>query len=209
MGMRAVLIDDHALIRDSLKRVLTDNFHAEEVFEAEDLDTGLQLISAKGQPDLIMVDLNMPGSSGAESVSALVEAFPASNVIVISASDSQSDVLGCLSAGVNGYIPKSHSVPEMVSAIQQVMDGAIYVPRQLKRRGVTAEPRPRRDLPGAANLTPRQRDVLDQLLLGRSSKEIARALAVAEGTVKIHLAAIYRALGVRTRAEAIAKLMSS
>lgn len=207
--MRAVLIDDHELIRDSLRRVLLDEFSAEEVLEAENLDAGLLMLAQVAAPELIVADLNMPGSSGPESIGALVEAFPDSNVVVVSGSDMQSDVIGCLSAGVSGYIPKSYSVAEMVAAIGQVLDGAIHVPRALKRRGVQGSPRPKRAVPGLANLTSRQRDVLDQLLLGRSSKEIARALDVAEGTVKIHLAAIYRALGVRTRAEAITKLMSS
>ena len=208
--MRAALIDDHELIRDSLKRLLVDEFSAEEVLEAEDLDAALQMLAHAAAPELIVVDLNMPGSSGPESIGALVEAFPGSNVVVLSGSDLQSDVIGCLSAGVSGYIPKSYSVGEMVAAIGQVLDGAIHVPPALKRRGFNGgAARPKRVVPGLANLTPRQRDVLDQLLLGRSSKEIARALDVAEGTVKIHLAAIYRALGVKTRAEAITKLMSS
>ena len=206
--MRAVLIDDHELIRDSLRRVLADSFDASEVLEAEDLETGLRLLSQTAPPELILVDLNMPGSAGPESIGALVEAFPSSHVVVMSASEQSSDVLGCLSAGVHGYVPKSHSVTETVSAIRHVLDGGIYVPRSLKRRGIGGEPRPPRPLAGVSNLTPRQREVLDQLLLGRASKEIARALEVAEGTVKIHLAAIYRALGVKTRAEAISKLMS-
>jgi DNA-binding NarL/FixJ family response regulator len=206
--MRAVLIDDHQLIRDGLKRVLADAFSADEVLEAEDLDAALEMLAHAAPPDLIVVDLNMPGSNGPESIGALVDAFPGSDVVVVSGSDLQSDVIGCLSAGVSGYIPKSYSVPEMVAAIGQVLGGSIHVPRALKRRGVEGEARPKRAVPGLANLTPRQRDVLDQLLLGRSSKEIARALDVAEGTVKIHLAAIYRALGVKTRAEAITKLMS-
>jgi DNA-binding NarL/FixJ family response regulator len=207
--MRALVIDDHALIRDSLRHVLMEELDAEEVLQAETLEVGLdQLSKAAGSIGLIVVDLNMPGESGPESIGALVEAFSEAKVVVVSASEAKEDVMGCLTAGVDGYIPKTLSVPEMVRALRQVLAGAIFVPRALTRRGVEP-PRPRRPLctPGVENLTPRQREVLDELLLGRSSKEIARALAVAEGTVKIHLAAIYRALGVRSRAEAISKLM--
>lgn len=206
--MRAVVIDDHELIRDSLQRVLKDTFAATEVLEADDLEAGLQLLSDQAPADLIIVDLNLPGSAGPESIRAFVEAFPTSHVIVISGSEANSDVIGCLSAGVNGFIPKSHSVGEMVGAIRQVLEGGVYVPRALKRRGIEPETRVRKPMPALDNLTPRQREVLDQLLLGRASKAIARNLDVAEGTVKIHLAAIYRALGVKSRAEAISKLMS-
>lgn len=206
--MRVVLIDDHELVRDSLRRLLSDTFLVSEVVEAEDLDAGLQLLSEGDTPDLIIADLNMPGSSGPESMGALAEAFPDSRVVVVSGSEQQEDVIACLTAGVSGYIPKSLPVSELVEALRQVLSGGVYLPRALRRRRGQGEPRPRRNLAGFGALTPRQRDVLDELLLGKSSKEIARALDLADGTVKIHLAAIYRALGVKTRAEAIAKVMA-
>lgn len=206
---RAVVIDDHELIRDSVRRLLAENFEFSEILQAEDLDTGLELLAEAGEVELIVVDLNMPGSSGPESLSALVDAFPDASVVVMSASEAKEDVLGCLSVGVSGYVPKSLTVPEMVAAIQQVLAGGTFVPRALTRRGVEPAARTRRHVAGLDHLTPRQREVLDELLFGRSSKEIARTLNVAEGTVKIHLAAIYRVLGVRTRAEAISKLMST
>ncbi|HYG28140.1 MAG TPA: response regulator transcription factor [Caulobacteraceae bacterium] len=206
--MQAVLIDDHELIRDSVGRILSEQLGFLAPLEAGDLESGLTVLSEAGEVDLIMVDLHMPGSSGPESLAALVEAFPEARIIVMSASESKEDVLGCISVGVDGYIPKSLSVAEMVAAIQQVLDGGMFVPRALTRRGIEPTARPRAKAPGLEHLTPRQTEVLDQLLLGLSSKEIARALDVAEGTVKIHLAAIYRALGVRTRAEAISRLMS-
>lgn len=207
--MRAVLIDDHELVRDSVHRVLCEQLGFESALEAADLESGLAVLADAGDVDLIVVDLNMPDSSGPESLIALVEAFPNSKIVVMSGSEAKEDVLGCISAGVDGYIPKSLAVPEMVAAIRQVLDGGMFVPRALTRRGLDPQPRIRSNLSGLEHLTSRQREVLDQLLLGLSSKEIARALNVAEGTVKIHLAAIYRALGVRTRAEAISRLMSS
>jgi DNA-binding NarL/FixJ family response regulator len=207
--MRAVLIDDHELIRDGISRVLSEAFEFEDIYQAGDLESGLNLLADISDVDLIITDLNMPGASGPESLIALVEAFPASSIVVMSGSEAKEDVLGCLSAGVDGYIPKSLPVPEMVNAIRQVLAGGTFVPRTLARRGVEAPPpRAKPAVAGVDHLTHRQREVLDQLLLGQSSKEIARVLDLAEGTVKIHLAAIYRALGVKTRAEAIAKLMA-
>jgi DNA-binding NarL/FixJ family response regulator len=206
--MRAVLIDDHQLIRDAVSRVLSEQLEFDEVLQAPDLDAGLELLSDVQGVDLIIADLNMPGSAGPESLGALVDGFPDARVVVMSASESKEDVLGCVAAGVDGYVPKALPVPDMVAALRQVMDGTVFLPRALTRRGVEPRARAIRNLAGVEHLTTRQREVLDQLLLGRASKEIARALDVAEGTVKIHLAAIYRALGVRTRAEAISRLMS-
>lgn len=206
--MRAVLIDDHHLIRDAVGRLLRESLGFADVLEAPDLETGLDLLAGAGDIDLIVADLNLPGSSGPEALGALAEGFPAARIVVISGSEAKEDVLGCLAAGVDGYIPKSLSVPEMTDALHQVMGGSMFVPRAITRRGVEPPARIPRQVQGLQHLTPRQREVLEQLLLGRSSKEIARALDVAEGTVKIHLAAIYRALGVKTRAEAIARLMA-
>lgn len=206
-GLRALVIDDHELIRDGMRRVLEDALEFSEVRQAATLDEGLELL-ADVSPDLILVDLNMPGSEGPESLVALVDAFPESSIVVMSASEAKEDVLGSLAAGVDGYVPKSLAVPEMVAALQQVLSGGTFVPRGLTR-GASAPAKPRQPLDGLDNLTARQREVVEQLLLGQSSKEIARVLDVAEGTVKIHLAAVYRVLGVNTRAAAISKLMTN
>jgi DNA-binding NarL/FixJ family response regulator len=206
-GRRALVIDDHELIRDGMRRVLEDALEFSEVRQAATLDEGLELLAGLS-PDLILVDLNMPGSDGPESLVALVDAFPESSIVVMSASEAKEDVLGSLAAGVDGYVPKSLGVPEMVAALQQVLSGGTFVPRGLTR-GASAPAKPRQPLDGLDNLTARQREVVEQLLLGQSSKEIARALDVAEGTVKIHLAAVYRVLGVNTRAAAISKLMTN
>ncbi|MEA1015962.1 response regulator transcription factor [Sphingosinicella sp. LY1275] len=207
-GLRALVIDDHELIRDGMRRVLEDALEFGEVRQAATLDEGLELLGAGLAPDLILVDLNMPGSDGPESLVALVDAFPESSIVVMSASEAKEDVLGSLAAGVDGYVPKSLAVPEMVAALQQVLSGGTFVPRGLTR-GASAPAKPRQPLDGLDNLTARQREVVEQLLLGQSSKEIARVLDVAEGTVKIHLAAVYRVLGVNTRAAAISKLMTN
>lgn len=207
-GLRGLVIDDHELIRDGMRRVLEDALDFTDVRQAHSLDAGLEMLSDGAPPDLILVDLNMPGSDGPDSLVALVDAFPESNIVVMSASEAKEDVLGSLSAGVDGYVPKSFAVPEMIAALQQVMDGSTFVPRGLARRGVEGNAKAKSPLDGLDNLTVRQREVMEQLLLGQSSKEIARALGVAEGTVKIHLAALYRVLGVNSRAAAISTLMA-
>lgn len=208
-----MIADDHELFRSGLKQLLHDVLSIEDVREAETLDQAIEILTNEGAGDLVLVDLNMPGMSGPEALAALRDGFPDAKVAVVSAWDGRAEIIAALSAGVHGYIPKSMSASEIASAIRAIVDGQIFVPPALgKREPTDAPPRTQAtssELNGGEKLTMRQREVLGELLKGRASKEIARALKIAEGTVKIHLAAIYRALGVRTRAEAIAKLKSS
>jgi DNA-binding NarL/FixJ family response regulator len=178
------------------------------VREAETMDRALEILTNEGGGDLVLVDWRMPGMSGAESLAALRDGFPEAKVAVISAWEERADILSALGAGVHGYIPKSLPSAQIAAALQGILEGRIFVPPAMGRREGAGEATgaPGKSKLDVDKLTLRQRDVLQELLKGQSSKEIARTLDIAEGTVKIHLAAIYRALGVRTRAEAIAKM---
>jgi len=207
MAIRALIADDHELFRSGMKQLLVDVLHAEDVREAESMDRALEILTAEGAGDLVLVDWRMPGMSGAESLAALRDGFPEAKVAVISAWEERSDILAALGAGVHGYIPKSMSSTQIATALQGILEGRIFVPPAMgKREGAPGEGSGGAFKLDQDKLTLRQRDVLQELLKGQASKEIARTLDIAEGTVKIHLAAIYRALGVRTRAEAIAKM---
>jgi DNA-binding NarL/FixJ family response regulator len=205
MPIQALIADDHELFRSGMKQLLVDVLRAEDVREAETMDRALEILTNEGAGDLILVDWRMPGMSGAESLAALRDGFPEAKVAVISAWEERADILAALGAGVHGYIPKSLPSSQIATALQGILEGRIFVPAAIGKReggsGDSASPKLDQD-----KLTLRQRDVLTELLKGQASKEIARTLDIAEGTVKIHLAAIYRALGVRTRAEAIAKM---
>ncbi|MGE3302014.1 MAG: response regulator [Hyphomonadaceae bacterium] len=206
MGVHVLIADDHELFRHGLKLLLESALAAEHVEEAASLDEALEKIAAAAAPpDLLILDLRMPGVSGAEAFSALRDAFPRTRVVVMSASEDPADILGALSGGVHGYVPKSLPTAQIEQALRDVLSGRIYAPAALSQRQTMPAPRAE-PAPDVEGLTGRQRDVLGELMRGLSSKEIARNLSIAEGTVKIHLAAIYRAVGVRTRAEAIARL---
>lgn len=208
MSLRVLIADDHELFRSGLKQLVVDELGASEVREAETLDQAIELLTNEGAGDLILVDLRMPGMSGAEDLAALRDGFPDAKVAVVSAWEERAEIFAALGAGVHGYVPKSLPSAEIANALRSILAGRIFVPPAIGKRepgapldvGVGAAP------VSGEKLTLRQKDVLNELLKGHSSKEIARTLDIAEGTVKIHLAAIYRALGVRTRAEAIAKL---
>jgi len=210
MAIRALVADDHELFRSGLKQLLVDSLGAEDVREAETLDQAIEMLTNDGAGDLVLVDLRMPGMSGAEALAALRDGFPDAKIAVVSAWEERTEILAALSAGVNGYIPKSLPAAEIAAAIKQIMDGKIFVPSAIGKREPGAPVSAASAAQGGGNkLTIRQKEVLNELLKGQASKEIARTLDIAEGTVKIHLAAIYRALGVRTRAEAIARLKSN
>ncbi len=207
MAITALIADDHELFRSGMRQLLVDVLHAEEVREAESMDRALEILTNEGAGDLVLVDWRMPGMSGAESLAALRDGFPEAKVAVISAWEDRSDILAALGAGVHGYIPKSLSSTQIAAALQGILEGRIFVPPAMgKREGMGDGGGSGVSKLDQDKLTLRQRDVLQELLKGQASKEIARTLDIAEGTVKIHLAAIYRALGVRTRAEAIAKM---
>lgn len=205
-----VIADDHQMFRQGLRLLLEDELKVAEIVEAADFDTALDRAASMKQVDLILVDLKMPGMAGGASIRSVRQAYPLAKVVVVSGFTGRDEILDALGAGAHGYVPKRLSIEELTAALRLVMGGGVYVPPDI----ATVPPESGDDMvdlpmpsrpPGdtdLSRLTPRQRDVLRELSQGRSTKEIARSLDLAEGTVKIHLAAIFRLLGVRNRTEA-------
>jgi DNA-binding NarL/FixJ family response regulator len=221
--MNILIADDHALVRQGLRQLLADdelglpNTASDLNFlEADGFDAALEVLATKGA-DLLLIDLSMPGMAGASSLRALREAHPATKIVVITGWEDRATMLDCLGAGVHGYVPKSFATDQIVKAIEVILSGGVYVPSEIanlnaaeaaSHNGSTGKDKPSAPLPpvvpGLARFTKRQLDVLQLLGQGRSTKEIARALELSEGTVKVHLAAIYRGLNARNRTEAVA-----
>jgi DNA-binding NarL/FixJ family response regulator len=199
----AVIADDHGMYRMGLALTLKDRLGFDEVAEAASLDEALERLGETEGVALALFDLSMPGMQSAASLAAVRECYPDLPIAVVSGSESRSDVLDALAAGVNGFVPKSLVDDALVAALGTIVSGAIFVPATLATATSShaAAPPPE---PALDRLTPRQRDVLGLLMEGRSNKEIARALDLGQGTVKIHLAALFRHLGVRNRAAAVA-----
>ena len=207
--VRILIADDHGLFRQGLRTFLQDSVAGAEVVEAEGLDSALEALGRDQPFDLVVTDLRMPGMDGPQSLSAFREAFPAVKLVVMSGLEDRATVLASLGAGAHGYVPKSARPEIIADAIATVMAGRIWVPSALATW--TPQAGPSAAVSTAAtgsadgpHLTPRQRDVLKVLLRGASTKEIARELELGEGTVKVHLAGLYRALGARNRTEATA-----
>jgi DNA-binding NarL/FixJ family response regulator len=203
--MRILLADDHALFRHGLRLLLDDAVDVTGFDEAGSLDAALEVLETGEPPDLMLFDLRMPGMAGGATLRALRAQCPDAKLAVVSASEAREDILDALGAGAHGYIPKSSSPEQLVAALKQIVGGGIYVPPALAALA-EAERRPtaRAAMPAEpVRLTDRQNEVMALLAEGMSTKEIARELDRGEGTVKIHLAAIYRALNARNRTEAV------
>jgi DNA-binding NarL/FixJ family response regulator len=206
--LRILLADDHALFRAGLRHLLKDFGDRLQIEEAHDYDATVKRLSEVDDLDLLLLDLNMPGMSGMSAVEDLCALAPDVPIIVISVRETADDVRRAIDAGAMGYIPKSSTPEVMMSALQLVLSGGIYLPPNLLQKlpadnGVTAEYASGGADDQLARLTPRQRDVLQLLAQGQSNKQIADVLGLAPGTVKIHISRILRAFKVHNRTQAV------
>jgi DNA-binding NarL/FixJ family response regulator len=203
-GGIAIVADKDALVRSGLGGVLQHSFFFKKVLEASTLGEVVEIVEAVPQVQFACIDLGMPGMVGVASLLALRTALPRLRLAVFSTSEKRTDILSALGAGVHGFIPKSFPLSQITNALRTVLEGNVFVPSTLADPAECAERRPSR--PGPAKLSPRQTEVLGILALGKTNREISEDLQLSEATVKAHVQAILRGLGVRNRAEAIAEI---
>lgn len=202
--MRILIVDDHALFRQGLKFLLRDLDADLEIAEAAGCEQAMQLAA---QPfSIVLLDLHMPGIAGLEALDAIRHAFESSRIVVLSGEEDPRQVRRAIDAGAAGFIPKSSSPEVLLGALRLVLAGGVYLPA-VALKGV-GEP----ELAAAGPMTTdrlnealseRQMEVLRQAVQGKANKVIARELKISEGTVKAHLSAAFRALGVHNRTEAV------
>lgn len=203
--MKTLLADDHPLMRAGAREVLSQLEADVEIVDAHDYPSLFAQASLHPDLDLALVDLNMPGFAGMQGITQLRIRFPDLPLVVLSASESAQDMRGALQAGALGFIPKAATAMVMLAALRQVLAGNLYVPAVLNNRSSTTRSPAREDFSGARNagLTARQLEVARLLAQGCANKAIAGMLAMSEGTVKVHVGAIFRALDVSNRIEAV------
>lgn len=208
-----LIADDDEYFRLALTALLKGPLGFTRVIEASSLDQAFERLENSTETiSLALFDLRMPGMESPANLGAVRECYPLLRVAVVSASRRRQDVLMALEAGVHGYIAKSFEPAELVRALQAVIAGDIFVPAflaELPPPGENTSPKiasGSTDPIGAAGLpiSPRQRQVLNLLVKGYSNKQIAGELVLGEGTVKVHVAALLRHLGVSNRAAAAA-----
>jgi DNA-binding NarL/FixJ family response regulator len=206
--MKILVVDDHPLILEALRYILHDLETAVDVLEAPNADTGRRLAEEHPDLDLLLLDLTLPGTNGFELLEEFRRDHPAVPVVVLSASERHEDVMRALDLGAMGYIPKSSPKEVMLQALRLVFSGGIYVPpAAITHQAAAAPVRPAAPegivKPQDLGLTERQIEVLALILQGLPNKLICRQLNLAEGTVKIHVAAVLRALNVHNRTQAV------
>jgi len=196
--VKILIADDHALFREGMRHVLDDLAQPLMVLEAADCQQTLQHAMQHPDLDLVLLDLCMPGEDGFTALEFFASRFPATPVVILSASDQRRDMQRALDLGAMGFIPKATSGPVMLSALNLVLSGGVYIPPSM----IKNEHSPAPDNAHKSGLTPRQLEVLSLLVEGGANKEIAQRLNLAEATVKMHVTAILKNLDVNNRTRA-------
>jgi DNA-binding NarL/FixJ family response regulator len=197
--LHLLVVDDHAVVRMGLAGLLAQLDQGCEVSEAANLNEALAVLAARPDVGLVLLDLHLDAGVGGSgdplrALRELRRRHPLLPVAVVSGDPSAALAAQALNEGASAWLPKSSEARVFASALRVVLEGGSYVPA-----GLLSASRQ----PGTQGLTPRQLDVLEQLVRGHSNKEIARSLGMAEPTVKAHLVTVFRVLGVRNRAEAV------
>ena len=203
--IRVMLVDDHGIVREGLRAILSLNPNIEVVGEAADGREALQKIRTC-LPDVVVMDITMPGMDGLEATKRLSRDFPSVRVLVLSQHDNDRYVLPILKAGASGYVPKRSVGSELVSAIQTVHTGECYLPPRiaqtlLKHYRVLSSSSEEED---SCPLTEREREVLKLVVEGRTNQDIADLLCVSKRTVMCHRANIASKLDIHNRSELFA-----
>ena len=202
-AIRVLLVDDHTLFRSGVKALLQRHSDFEVVGEAADSLEGVERAAAL-KPDVILLDLHMPGIAGKDSVKLFLEAAPQTHIVMLTVSESAEDLLDSLRAGASGYLLKNIETQTLLDSIRRAADGDSVMSAQMTGklvRGLQAA----RDTPAETEkdaLSPREQETLLHLAKGLSNKEIARSLELAESTVKIHVQHILRKLNLSSRVQA-------
>jgi two-component system response regulator DegU len=206
--IKVMIVDDHHLVREGLKAVLDQGNDIKVVGEASTAEDALKLVEKSG-PDVVLMDISMPGMGGVKATKLIREKHPGVKVVILTMLDQEGYVYEAVKAGATGYMLKSTSSDELVRAIKTVYDGkALLQPEAtaqlLKEFANLAENRGQ-----DYGLSNREMDVLQLLSEGKTNKELAKSLYISEQTVKTHLAHIFDKLGTSDRTETVAKALRS
>jgi DNA-binding NarL/FixJ family response regulator len=211
MSLRVVLCDDHPTMRAAFRMIL-EAHDIEVVGEAGDGDEAVAVVAGES-PDVVLMDVRMPGRDGISATAAIVSAHRTTAVLVLTTFDDDDVLFGALGAGAAGFMLKNASPEEIVDAVVRVAAGDAVLDRSVHRRVFArfapSAPAPLSDLPELDRLTERERDVLWLMAQGLANLEIADRLGVSEATAKTHVSRLLTKLGVRDRVQAVIAAHSS
>lgn len=200
--MRAIIADDHPLFRGALRQAIGSVISG-EILEAQDFGHTMSLLKENPEIDLVLLDLNMPGNDGFAGLTAIRNAYPSIQVVMVSAEENPTIIRRALDFGSCGYIPKSSDLDEIAQAITVVLDGEVWLPKEIQDKVDGIENQLGKDFAEKLEqLTPHQFRVLQLVADGLLNKQIAYELNVQETTIKQHVSAILKKLGVLNRTQA-------
>jgi two-component system, NarL family, response regulator LiaR len=199
MTINILLVDDHAVVRSGLSKFLLVNKDLKLVGEASDGAEAVQMVSLH-KPDVVLMDLMMPGMDGIAATREIHQKYPNVKVIVLTSFHDQNMVQGALQAGAIGYLQKNVTARELGIAIRSAFDGKMTLSAEATQ--ILAHSVAQPQIQGE-QLTERERDVLKAMVDGLNNREIAEALVISLGTVKFHVSNIFQKLGVDSRVEAV------
>lgn len=201
--VKFIIADDHPLFRHAMVQTLKSHFSDSDVVEAEDMQSLQQAISQNPDADLILLDLDMPGSHGFSGLAFISGHYPETPVIIVSANEQASIIHRSIEHGAAGFLPKS-SPPELIgAAINQILMGELWLPADLPPANMVEDNPQAKTAEIISSFTPQQYRVASMLTDGLLNKQIAYEMNVTEATVKAHLTAIFRKLGVHSRTQAV------
>jgi len=205
--LKLLVVEDHALVREGLVRLLGQIEPGVQVRESADFESALNVLDGEAEFDLVLLDLALPGIDGFAGLDILRRRYPAMPVAVVSAFDDLPIITRVLNLGASGFIPKAFSGEALLAAVRDVLAGNIFRPAgQLVSQMDDMTPIPPSKMsvrPDEIGLTDRQGQVLGLMVRGMSNRDIADQLGLSEGTVKIHATAVFKALGVSSRTQAL------
>ena len=207
MTIRVLVVDDHAVVRSGLRRVLDAEDDIETVGEAANAERGI-FEAMEHKPDVVLMDVTMPGQSGVDALPALLQSVPSTRVLMLSMHDDPAYVRAAFEAGASGYVLKEAADSDVVAAVRSVAAGERYVHPALGAKLVAAEAEERRRAE-ADPLSDREREVLRLLALGHTNQEIAGMLYISVRTAETHRAHIMQKLRLSSRAELVRYALDS
>lgn len=200
--VRILLADDHPLVRSGIRATLSGEVSFEVVGEATN-GAEVQLLTQELRPDLLLLDLSMPGPSPLETITCVRQLSPETRVLVLTAYDDDAYVRNIINIGVDGYLLKDEATETLVQAIKAVVQGGTWFSRVVMQKFVVAQHDPDADSNTGAGFTPRELELLTSIGQGWDNRRIATEFDLAEQTVRNYISRIYEKLGVRSRAEAV------
>jgi len=204
--IKLLVVEDHALVREGLVQTLRQLDTDVDIMAVADGDGATALLEQGRHFDLILLDLGLPGVDGLSCLRTFRHRFPAIPVVILSAYDDAHTVNKAMKCGAASFVPKTYSSDRLLTVLHAVLAGEIFPPDQLPAPFVTFSPNATNDGeadPADFGLTERQAEVLGLMARGKSNRDIAALLGLSEGTVKIHLTAIFKVLGVSSRTQAM------